>query len=130
MATLAQRLFDEHRYAEAANLYRQVIAQSAAGEAEAWMMLGLCQSNLGNDAEALAAYRESVNREPDRPGFSETRYFYLACQLARMGDSSAAADAYRQCIALCERAPKTRSPDAFPWKQAAAALQGLDAGER
>ena len=62
----AVRLAGERRHAEAATLFRQLL-QSDPGMTDVWLQLADASNRLGRPAEALAAYKEVISRDPKNP---------------------------------------------------------------
>ncbi|HSH00629.1 MAG TPA: hypothetical protein VLB27_11285 [candidate division Zixibacteria bacterium] len=81
----AAELMQAKKYAEAAELLRAQVADSAA-DARAWYQLAICYSQLERRAEAVAAYSEA-----EKLGYRLTQIRYnLACFAALDGDTEAA----------------------------------------
>jgi arylsulfatase A-like enzyme/uncharacterized membrane protein YozB (DUF420 family)/Tfp pilus assembly protein PilF len=59
----AMRLAGESKYTEAAGLFRQLLT-SDPGMTDAWLQLANAHSHQGRVAEALAAYKEVIARDP------------------------------------------------------------------
>jgi tetratricopeptide (TPR) repeat protein len=62
----AVRLAGEKQHAEAVTLFRQLL-QSDPGMTDAWLQLADASNRLGRPAEALAAYKEVISRDPKSP---------------------------------------------------------------
>lgn len=112
-----KRFHQEKQPAEALPLYWQVYYdyQDLDIARTALMMVGICHDRLGQHDRAIEAYEKAIREYPDRPGWSESIYFYLACEYERAGRSKDALAAYRRCIKL---GTGIRDEDAFPLKQA------------
>ncbi|MEX1129075.1 MAG: sulfatase-like hydrolase/transferase [Vicinamibacterales bacterium] len=62
----AVRLAGERKHAEAVTLFRQLL-QSDPGMTDVWLQLAEASNRLGRPAEALAAYKEVISRDPKNP---------------------------------------------------------------
>ncbi len=85
-----RQILREGRYADAAALAAEVVVTSPL-RSEAYYLRGLALANLGHDGEALVSLRKAVYADP-KAGFA---HFLLAGVLARLGDATGAARAYR-----------------------------------
>lgn len=62
----AVRLGGEQKYAEAAALFRQLL-RTDPGMTDVWLRLAEAHNQLGQPAEALAAYKQVISRDPKNP---------------------------------------------------------------
>jgi arylsulfatase A-like enzyme/predicted Zn-dependent protease len=62
----AGHLAGQGKHAEAATLFRQLL-QSDPGMTDVWLRLADAENRLGNPAEALAAYKQVISRDPKNP---------------------------------------------------------------
>ena len=75
------------------NKYRDRTKKDAA-DADAWMILGLVESQRGRDAEAVAAFTAAEKAQPSNALAS----FYLGQALVQVGRPEAAAEAFERAI--------------------------------
>lgn len=74
-------------------------AEQAGGDGALWMLLGLFESQRGNDADAIEAFKKAEQLRPQDP----MACFYLGQAQVRLGDSLAAAQSMERAI---ERRPQ------------------------
>lgn len=91
------------RLREACDLYRQALALAPEAPEVLWHELGNTLYQLGEDGEAVAAYRQVLERQPDAPGALNNLANAL-CNLAQRSRDRAAAEeaiaAYRRVAAI------------------------------
>lgn len=95
MHARAETLLDRGDIAAARNLYAR-ICEIAPDDADAWLMLGLIDSESGNHSAALSALRTAINHNPK---LAEA-HFNLAGLLANSGDLNAAAESCEKAVQL------------------------------
>ncbi len=74
-------------------------AEAAPEEGERWMLLGLFQSQRGEDAAAVTAFQKAEQTRPD----DALAAYYLSQSLLRIGENAAAVEAMERAI---ERQPR------------------------
>lgn len=125
----AEALHSQKLYAEAIDVYQQVYEQYPEwNNAEhALMMIGTCYDNLGRRDRALEYLERAVREYPDLRGWSEVTYYCLGEQYLHHGEREKALQAFEKCIELCRG---VRDPNGWPWKQAAEAIERMEAPQR
>lgn len=86
---------EQGQLGEAASL-AQAVTASAPELTQGWLALGRIERQRGRAAEAIAAYRQALAREPSHPEAHQN----LAVALLMAGDIPGARQGFRQAIAL------------------------------
>jgi tetratricopeptide (TPR) repeat protein len=114
---LAYMLFRAGRFAEAHEIYSELVGQLQSADLE--VNNGVTLAMLGDDQGAVEAYRRAVELEPENDGAE----LYLGNALLRLGDQPAAVAAYKSFLDRTDRgesAERVRrilrqiAPDALP----------------
>ncbi len=116
LATLrrqAKEARNARNYAEAVQLYRQVVARDPT-HAPAWFWLGWSLNALGKFGEAIAAFDSCLELEHDRSRVWNTRGYALY-MLGR----------YHEALACCERVLTLEPDNAAAWQNRGLVLQKL-----
>ncbi|MBN1513775.1 MAG: tetratricopeptide repeat protein [Phycisphaerae bacterium] len=121
----AESLYEQKRYDDAIAVYLDLYDRYPQWyyAEHALMMVGICHGWLGDHEQAVAYYEKALREYPDLRGWSETTCFYLASEVARLGDREEAIRLLNKCIELCRG---VRRPDAFPWREAQEALRAME----
>ncbi len=113
----------EAKLSEALRAYSQIVdkypdSKEYAGTAR--MMIGLCYDWMGKKNEAVKALEAAAKAAPT---YSPATYYYLAACYQDTGRKTAAIQAYKQCVQLCE---KQNNTGGFPCADARKALTALE----
>ncbi|MCC6699438.1 MAG: tetratricopeptide repeat protein [Candidatus Hydrogenedentes bacterium] len=117
LADKAEALFVAKDYSEAIEVYKTISKDypKTNEAANAAMMIGICLDWKGDKEKSLAALEEAAESYPDKKGWSEAIWFYLADARRRAGRNEDAVKAYGKCVELCKG---VREPDRFPYADA------------
>ena len=91
----AEALLDRGNVSAARSLYIR-ICEIAPDDADAWLMLGLIDSEAGNDRDALSALRTAAELDP---GLADA-HFNLTVLLANTGDLTAAVESCQRAVQI------------------------------
>jgi tetratricopeptide (TPR) repeat protein len=93
---LATCLWEQQRYAEAAELYRPYLERGSVLLEAAYNNYGICLMRLGRPEEALGAYLAAIEVRDDYPN----AWFNLARTYEQLNQVVNAIDAYRQAVSF------------------------------
>jgi len=122
----AQQLFEEKKYAEAIEVYRQVYEKFpnltiGVPASNALMMIGICYDLLEQPDRAIETYQKQIKEYAHLKGL-ETTYYYLGCAYMDLGQKEKAIGAFENCLRIGEG---VRDPDKFPLKNARNAIDKI-----
>ena len=112
----AEDLFNQKKYPEAMNVYRQVHDNSPHLNlaVEASMMVGICYRRLGDYDKEIETYQTAIAEYSLRRGLGWI-YFYLGRAYMDKGQNEKALQAFESCLVSNEGISE---PDKFPLKDA------------
>ncbi len=77
----------------------EIVIQIQPKAADAWLNLGICQDNLGNDDAGIKAYRKAIELGP-LTTIARDAYNNLGLALQANGDSEAALSAFQKALQI------------------------------
>jgi len=112
----AEDLFNQKKYAEAMDVYRQVHDKGPHLNiaVEASMMVGICHNRLGEYDKEIETYLTAISEYSLRRGLGWI-YFYLGHAYMDKGQNDKALEAFENCLVSNEGISE---PDKFPLKDA------------
>jgi outer membrane lipoprotein-sorting protein len=112
----AEDLFNQNKYSEAMEVYRQVHDTSPHLNiaVEASMMIGICHGRLGESDKEIETYKAAIAQYSLRRGLGGI-YFYLGRAYMDKGQNDKALEAFENCLVSNKGISE---PDKFPLRDA------------